>query len=325
MSESAFSSGAPRARLHPAALVGFLLGLVSLGLWPLGVPAVVVSLRGLRAVNTAAAGLRGARLAVAGLVLGGLSTLALLFWVGWQWLDQLNTAAARATCANNLRVIGVALNKYADAHKEFPPATRTPPDLPPERRISWLADALPLMAEGRPINANYQALEADIDRTRAWDDPANAPVVNRNVRAFLCPGHPDFDPNRPPGLTHYVGVAGIGPRAAYLDRRDPRAGMFGHGRGVRQREITRGISQTMMVLETAHDNGPWLAGGFPTVRGLGPDVQDYIGPGRPFGGLHRDRQREVMNVLWADGSVRVVSENIDAELFRRQATIRAEP
>jgi prepilin-type processing-associated H-X9-DG protein len=313
----------PTPHLHRAALASFLLGLASFGLCLLGltgVPALVLGLRGLRAVNTSDGRLRGARLAVAGMVLGGLATLvtvagvAALFVVRWQY------ASMRITCVNNLREMGVALTKYGEAHKRFPSATQNPAGLPPEQRIAWLADILPLLAEERPVNSAYQALEKRIDRTRAWNDSANEPVVNTPVRAFLCPGHPDFEPRRRPGLTHYVGMAGVGTRAAYLDRRDPRAGVFGHGRGVRAEEITRGISATLMVLETAHENGPWLAGDFPTVRGLDTKVDEYVGPGRPFGGMHP----RIMNVLWVDGSVRPVSEGVPAALLRKQATIRVE-
>jgi prepilin-type processing-associated H-X9-DG protein len=184
-----------------------------------------------------------------------------------------------------------------------------------------MADVLPLMAEGQQVNKAYQNLAGRIDATKAWDDPANDAVVNTPVRAFLCPGHPDFDPHHAPGLTHYVGMAGVGNKAAYLDRRDPKAGMFGHGRGVRPKEITRGTSNTMLVVETASENGPWLAGDFPTVRGLDPKVEHYLGPGRPFGGLHRG----ITNVLWVDGSVRPVNDNVPADLLRQQATIRQEP
>jgi prepilin-type processing-associated H-X9-DG protein len=309
------------ARLHPAAVASFLLGLASFALCLLGLsglPALVLGLRGLRAVNASDGRLRGARLAVAGMALGGLGTLITVAGIGAIVLVRWQHTSTRASCVNNLRQLGVALSKYAEDHKSFPAATRTPAALPPPRRESWLADVLPLLAEGRPINSAYQKLADRIDRTRAWDDPANEAVVNTPVRVFLCPGHPDFNPQQQPGLTHYVGVAGVGVRAAYLDRADPKAGMFGHVRGVFPKEITGGFSSTLMVLETADENGPWLAGDFPTVRGLDPKVEQYIGPGRPFGGLHRG----IMNVLWVDGSVRPVSEEMPAELLRRQATIR---
>ena len=311
------------SRLHPAALASFLLGLASFGLCLLGLsglPALVLGLRGLRGVNASDGRLRGVRLAVAGMVLGGLGTLITMVGVGAIIALHWQRTSIRATCTNNLRQMGVALNKYAEAHGSFPSATQTPPGLAPERRISWLADVLPLLAEGRAVNKAYQGLAGRIDRSRAWDAPTNEPVVNTSVRAFLCPGEPGFDPAQQPGLTSYVGVAGVGVRAAYLDRADPQAGMFGHGRGVRPKEITAGLGYTLMVLETADENGPWLAGDFPTVRGLRPKVERYVGPGRPFGGLHTG----LMNVLWVDGSVRPVSEKVPGDLLRRQATIRRE-
>jgi prepilin-type processing-associated H-X9-DG protein len=323
MSEPVLPSDTIRAPLHPVALVSFLLGLASLVLLALtGIPALILGLRALRAVNSSDGQLRGARLAIAAMVLGGLGTVAtVLLFFGAPVIMKWQYAAARASCTNNLRELGLSLNKYAKVHGTFPSATRNPADLPPPRRISWMADVLPLMAEGQRVNQAYQNLANQIDRTKAWDDPANDAVVNTPVRAFLCPGHPDFDPHHAPGLTDYVGMAGIGNKAAYLDRRDPNAGMFGHGRGVRPKEITRGTSHTILVVETASENGPWLAGDFPTVRGLDPKVEHYVGPGRAFGGLHPG----IMNVLWVDGSVRPVNDNVPAELLRQQATIRQEP
>jgi prepilin-type processing-associated H-X9-DG protein len=320
MSDTRFTADAPPARLYRTALVSFLLGLVSLVLLPLGVVALVLGLRGLRAVNSSDGRLRGARLAVAGMVLGGLATLLLLVWFTVNRIGWLRQRSALATCTNNLRVIGLSLNKYAEQHKRFPSGTPGPRELPPEQRRSWMADVLPFMAEGRRIHVDFQAISDEIDRDRAWDDPANQKVANTTVRAFVCPDLPNYDPRTRPGLTTYVGVAGVGADAARLDRGDPLAGMFGYGRGVRQAEVTRGISETMMVVETAHENGRWLAGGFPTVRGFDPRVEHYIGPDRPFGGLHPD----VMNVLMVDGSVRSVNENVAPEVLRSQATIHAE-
>jgi hypothetical protein len=335
----------PVRRTHPAALASFLLGLLSAalgllvlnGLPELGLgltarttvravillvfavlPALFFGLRGLRAVNTSNGALRGARLAIAGMILGTLGTTITVLGLGSVVAVRLRQNSNRVECINNLRQIGLALNKYADVHKRFPAATSDPRRLTPVHRLSWLADVVPLLAEGTPRAARYQELAKKIDRTKAWDDPANATAVATPVRIFLCPGHPDFEPNRSPGLTHYVGVAGIDPGAADLRRDDPRAGMFGNDRGVRRRDAERGISFTMMVLETTADNGPWLAGGHPTVRGLAPDEEHYIGPGRQFGGMHRG----IVNVLWVDGGVRALGENMPGDVFRAQATLR---
>ena len=44
-------------------------------------------------------------------------------------------------------------------------------------------------------------------------------------------------------MTHYVGVAGVGPDAGRLPADDPRAGVFGYGRQTRLEDITAGSSQ----------------------------------------------------------------------------------
>jgi hypothetical protein len=309
----------PVRRTHHAALASFLLGLASLGLGLLtGVPAVWLGLRGLRAVNSSDGQLRGARLAITGMILGALGTTVSLLGFGAIVAVQLRQNSNRVECANHLRAIGVALNKYADVQKRFPPATRDPRRLPPDRRLSWLADIVPLLGEGTAQAGRYQELVKNIDHTAGWAEPSNAAALATPVRLFLCPGQPHYEPHRPPGLTHYVGIAGIDPDAANLPRDDMRAGMFGNDRGVRRREVERGISHTMMVVETAADNGPWLAGGYPTLRGLAPDEEHYLGWGRPFGGMHP----RVTNVLWVDGAVRPVADNTLGEVFRAQATLR---
>lgn len=300
------------------ALASFVLGLGSVVLLAVaGVPAVICGLRGLRAVNAGDGRLAGRRLALAGIALGGAGTLATLLGAAAIIFIRLQANSRRVECTDHLRQIGVALNKYATAHGTLPPATRDPKDVPPARRLSWLVDLLPILGEPRPVNKNYQDLARRIDRAAAWDDPQNAAARGVTVRAFLCPSHPAFElaPR-----THYVGVAGVGPDAAALPREAARAGVFGHGRGVAPKEMTGGISYTMVALETAEDNGPWIAGGRPTVRGLEPGVGAYLGPGRPFGGMHRD----ITNVLYGDGSVRPVRDDTPGELLRRQAVLRSD-
>jgi prepilin-type processing-associated H-X9-DG protein len=306
-------------RTHPLALASFVLGLTSLVLGFLtGLPALWFGLRGLRAVNFSPGQLRGVRLAVAGMILGAVGTTLGVLGFAAIAAMQLRQNSDRVECVNHLRQIGVALNKYADTHKRFPPATGDPRRLPPDRRLSWMADTLPLLAEGTTAATRYQELAKKIDRTKGWDDPANVTALSTRIRIFLCPGHPGDDQRRSPGLTHYVGIAGIDPDAVNLPRYDLRAGMFGNDLGVRRRDVERGISETMMVVETAADNGPWMAGGRTTVRGLAPGEEHYLGPGRPFGGMHPGRT----NILWVDGSVRAESDRIPAELFRAQATLR---
>jgi prepilin-type processing-associated H-X9-DG protein len=309
-----------RRRLSLAALLS-----VPLGLFPVtGVPAMLLGLAGLRAVNASDGRLRGRRLALAGMTLGALGTALLAIGTLLVIVFQLRTVSQRAECANHLREIGMGINRYAEAHNgELPPGTVANAALPPQRRLSWMAAVLPFLTEGaaagpkRPAEKKWQALAGKLDLERAWDDPANAAASGVNVPAYFCPALVRPDPLRQPGLTTYVGLAGVGPDAARLPKQDRRAGVFGYDRVITRQDVTAGISFTMMVAETTRDLGPWAAGGPPTVRGLAPDETHYVGVGRPFGGLHPDGA----NVLWVDTSVRLVKSAVAPEVFRAQATL----
>jgi prepilin-type processing-associated H-X9-DG protein len=73
----------------------------------------------------------------------------------------------------------------------------------------------------------------------------------------------------------------------------------------------------MMVAETQDRPGPWTAGGPSTLRAVDPRTRPYLGPGRPFGGLHRKGTM----VLMADGSARFVPNATPPPIFEAMATI----
>src|SRR3954451_22189449 len=104
---------------------------------------------------------------------------------------------------------------------------------------------------------------------------------------FVCPAsHHTPDPAGQ-GLTDYVAVAGLGVDAPELPSGDPRAGIFGYDRTTRLDAITDGMGSTLMLVETATENGPGKAGGPATLRGLDPRLEPYIGKGSQLGGNHR--------------------------------------
>ncbi len=287
-----------------------------------GLPALYVGLLAVRAINLGAPPLRGMRLAVAGMVLGGLTSLVTLAGVGAVIVVYLNVRANRAGCINNLRQLGMGTLRYSDAHADnFPRAALPNANLPPEERLSWVAGLLPYLGEVEVVHKRYGDLSDKIDRKQGWAAPANATALNAPLTVCLCPSHPHFDPRHRPGLTHYVGLSGVGPRAAFLPTESGRAGIFGYDRRVRVEDLIAGRSCTMLLVETAHENGPWLAGGHPTVRELAPDETHYVGLGRPFGGLHPGG----LNVLWADASVRWTSDRAPADDFRALATLAGKP
>ena len=67
-------------------------------------------------------------------------------------------------------------------------------------------------------------------------------------------------------------------------------------------DVKDGLSNTLMLLETADQPGPWIAGGPPTVRPLDPANRPYLGIGRPFGGCHLGGANAVMPMVPADSS-----------------------
>lgn len=326
MMRSVTSEGA-QARLSKAALAAFLLGLSSLVLLlATALPALFLGVQSMRAINRSEGRLRGQRLAIAGLALSALSSVATilgLLAMVLLYVQEINHVAA---CANNLRLIGAAVNNYSNHNDHyFPPGTVLNAALKPAQRLSWEAAILPYFLEGgvagKKAGKHWEKLVEDIAFQEAWDTPANA-GLRRSVAFYLCPtfAH-ELSPDQG-GLTSYVGVAGVGTEAAALPRSDANAGFFGYDRLLRESDISARLDATMAAIETALENGPWPAGGSPTVRGVHLDCNRYVGKDAAFGGLHRAGA----NVLWVDGSVRIVTEKVDPELFRQETRIaRHEP
>jgi prepilin-type processing-associated H-X9-DG protein len=306
-------------RLSRAAIVAFLLGASSLLLSLLtALPAMFVGVRAVRAINSSDGQLRGRRLAIAGLVLGTAMTVLTMLGCAALVILYLHDQSQRAGCTNNLRQIGEAVHKYHDLHDHRFPAGTVPSDaLAPEQRLSWQATILPLLAKGALAGKKWEKVAGEIAFKESWQSPANDGPRHSNLPPLLCPTFVRGFRTGQPGLTTYVGVAGVGLDSASLPLKAPHAGFFGYDRTLTIADISAGISSTMMVVETTRHNGPWLAGGPSTVRGLDPDCDRYIGYDQPFGGLHRDG----LNVLWADGSVRLVRDRIAPADFRTLARI----
>jgi prepilin-type processing-associated H-X9-DG protein len=132
----------------------------------------------------------------------------------------------------------------------------------------------------------------------------------------------------PACLTPYVGVAGVGTDAPSLPAGHRNAGVFGYDRRTALADVKDGTSNTLLILESARDNGPWARGGPATLRGLDRTDSPYLGTGRPFGGTHfaenilfwRGRSTGC-NAAMADGSVRFLQEAIAPRVLEALATI----
>jgi prepilin-type processing-associated H-X9-DG protein len=237
-------------------------------------------------------------------------------------VSRVRETANRAVCVNNLKQLGITVYNYVDVQGQFPAATVSEKSLPPERRLSWLVDMPPFVEAGPQL---------PFEKTKPWDAEENLPHWYRykdkegqvkeaylgNYRLWLCPSNPNQAAPGTSSLTHYVGIAGLGRDAASLPADAPSIGFFGYDRLLHHQDLKKSSSETLMVVETALDNGPWTAGGYPTVRGLGPDGPPYLGRGGQFGGIHRAG----VNTLFADGSVRYLSEDTSPRVFAGMAML----
>jgi prepilin-type processing-associated H-X9-DG protein len=238
-------------------------------------------------------------------------------------VPKVRHAAARTECTHNLKHLGLALELLHDNYKSYPAGTIPVKDpvypaigLPPEKRLSWLVLIQYLDQEIHPI-----------DRTKGWDAPENLVDAHGESSNFRCPLSPGTAEPGFPGLTHYVGVAGVGTDAPGRSAGSSGIGVFGHDRQTRHTDIKDGAATTMMVVETTWKNGPWTAGGHPTVRGLDPSGRPYLSASGQFGSNHRCDGLLALtpsygtNVLFVDGSIRCLTSSIKPELFEALATI----
>jgi prepilin-type processing-associated H-X9-DG protein len=242
-------------------------------------------------------------------------------------------------CANRLREFWFALICYRDTPPgsgSFPPGTVPGEGIPPERRLSWVTLVYHAFDESQNVNFLF-------DWPAPWDSEANrAPkILSRDdggkesvlslpyllpYRVMLCPESPAYEKVMRdakhrrkdfPADIHYVGIAGIGRDSPTLPKGHPRAGVFGYDRQTRMEDIKDGDAETMMLAETSLSNGPWIAGGPTTVRGLDTDHKPYLGEKRQFGGYHPDGAM----VLFVDGSVRFVRDSVAPSAFEALSTI----
>lgn len=242
--------------------------------------------------------------------------LLLLLAVLFPAVQKVRAAAARMSCANNLKQIGLAAHNYHDTKGFFPPGAMPNAALPPDQRLSFYVSLMPYI-ESDPT---YFQLAKE----EAWDSPTNIGVM-RDVRFkyFHCPAWveeaKDATLTGHLAITNYLGVAGVGADAATQPLDAPGVGIFGYDCSLKIADVKDGLENTALVFETGHDLGPWMRGGPATVRGVDPN-------GLPFGGTHLRRtwtyqkRADGFNVLLADGAVRFTASDISAEVLAALAT-----
>lgn len=249
------------------------------------------------------------------------------------YIQKLRGTSDLVRSRNNLRELARFAAHYAEAKPgrpadptlldQIPAGTVYLPGVSPEDRLSWVVRVLPGLDQKRQDAAG---LMNRIDTKLPWAAAPNQVAARTKLPVMLCPANPAESPPTEPALTNYVGIAGVGTDAATLvippgpkPAVPPRAGAFRYDTPTPFDLIADGLSQTLLLGETANDPGPWLRGGPATVRGLNtdPGAKPLIGPGGQFGGCFPNGAHFAL----ADGSVRFFTPQTDAKVLLALATI----
>ncbi len=265
-----------------------------------------------------------------------IAIIAVLIGLLLPAVQKVRAAAARMSCANNLKQIALGLHNYESAHGQFPEGYRF---TPPTR--SYFPTVLPYIEQG---NIRY-------DLSRNWDDPINQAAGQTPIKLLLCPAAPGdnrtaTDTSFRPAVTDYTVYHGINP--GYCDRAgwpyySPIAdnGIMTQS-ACRIVDITDGTTQTLLVAEDAGRPELWRMGrriaGIASAGGWSdPNVEIALdgsdtttvgqGQGKGLCVMNCTNDNEMYsfhsggaNAAFADGSVRFLRESIDAKTFAALVT-----
>src|SRR5687767_7733959 len=168
-------------------------------------------------------------------------------------VQKVRAAANRASCANNLKQMGLALHNHHDTLGHFPVIDVTSDGLP---QFSVHAGLLPFVEQ-----ENLRTLIVPNERLfhlvagQARLNPVQAMAARTVVRTYLCPA----DGQRPVFTqyqsrfgadalagTSYVACTGTG-TGTYYDLRHPTDGMFWYNGRLEFADVTDGTSNTIAL------------------------------------------------------------------------------
>jgi prepilin-type N-terminal cleavage/methylation domain-containing protein/prepilin-type processing-associated H-X9-DG protein len=265
-----------------------------------------------------------------------IAIIAILIGLLLPAVQKVRAAAARISCANNMKQLGLALLNHESAFGYLPEGYRfnTP-------TRSYLPPLLPYLEQG---NIPY-------DLSKNWNDPVNQAAAAFRIRILVCPSAPTPDrvdaslPFRP-AVSDYTVYHGINPGYCQIvgwpQYSPPAENGIMTSRTCRIIDITDGTSQTLFVVENGGRPELWRMGKFrpglasagawsdPNLeialdgsdtllttngQGLGPCVMNCTNDNEMYSFHHGGA-----NIAMADGSVRFLNETIRNTTFAALVT-----
>lgn len=216
--------------------------------------------------------------------LGGLAAVAAFIAVGV--FAVLREAEKEEVCRDNLLWLGMSTHLWGEFYDRLP--TEPPRPRPGDAPYSWRVVILPFIENG-PLFDRY-------DLSQPWNSPGNLEVAKETPRAFVCPAE-GRDPETTT-LTSYFAIDGEGT-------------LFERGKRKSIKNIPDSAAATLLYVEAHGRDVVWTE-----PRDLSP--ADVVGTGRT--NALNSRHWNGANVVYADGSVRSLSPDVDPVVLKALMT-----
>jgi len=178
-----------------------------------------------------------------------IAIIAVLIGLLLPAVQKVREAAARLSCQNNLKQLGLALHNFHGANGRLPPGYVYPRNLYLEN-YNWARAILPYIEQD-----TLKTLERTVAQERAANPSATPPSFPKlrglTVKALGCPsdlhtGHSAYNDSGYAGLTSYLGVEGI-----WVSTTPTRVtnGILGANSNLQLTDIVDGTSNTLMIGE----------------------------------------------------------------------------
>ncbi|WP_417383052.1 DUF1559 domain-containing protein [Gimesia sp.] len=211
-----------------------------------------------------------------------IAVLTIILGLGAILLLQKVEAENRLLSQKNLKQIGLAMSNYHDTYSTFPPGGTQTHDGKPY--LSWQTSILPYIDQAPLYN--------EVIFEQPWTHPQNYPLFKTVIDLYLNPAIRQNVSEEGLALTHYAGNKQVLKTNGVM----------------RYPYFKDGTANTILAVEVAENFKPW---GDPTNTA---EPAEIIGPGKKSsftGGNH---------LLFADGSVRFVTDQINPELLKALST-----
>jgi prepilin-type N-terminal cleavage/methylation domain-containing protein/prepilin-type processing-associated H-X9-DG protein len=242
-------------------------------------------------------------------VLVVITIIAVLLSLMLPALSASREAARRVNCVNNLRQVVLALQNYEFHCGALPPGSvdhwgpiRNQPE---GLQIGWICQLLPYIEQ--------TAVHQTIDTKVSVYDPLNGTAAATQFKTFGCPSDPQAGSVGGFGVSSYAGCHHDAEAPIDVDN----SGVLFLNSSVRRGDVSDGTSYTVFVGEKSIDPNDlgWMSGTRATLRNTGAPINAGPPAGDDVGGFS-SKHPGGANFAFGDGSVRFLSERIDAHVYR---------